>query len=504
MPRPPKRTYQHFLFIATVVAVAVSLAVYSAKDKSDRITSQQHILVQNEFNQFFTTVRAYAKMIVVNQSIETNRIPDIFEDTYLPIFQFRQISSTGQELIKFDRFGYNNLNDISTRTYWKEISSLAPGDWHVTPAQENWENDSISGEVIMTASNTFRFFHLMEERINGEQGSYLAFNVDFSRLAERFEYSGLHLCFLKERNSAEQHYQVDGFELLQNRIVHIAIGSRKYPILTLTSRYHLGYTVARTILAIILSALLYWSYLRKKHDADLKLHLEQQQNLFTTNWINMASHYFRHPVANISSSLELLILKGIISKDNKQVDNIFSSLEKFITIFNHIQKMNVLNKLEQRDLVDTSIQKIVDLLSSKCGDRLKIIVACDPNCMLTIDRETFLWALIEIVENAIQHGETEHVSLKIQTFKNTLRIYVIDDGVGMPQEFIEQLNQEQVKFKTDGMDSGNFGLGYYQVFRIMKQHEFHIAVESSNEQGTTIVIEVPTTKCFVPVVDTEA
>jgi hypothetical protein len=102
---------------------------------------------------------------------------NIISDLEFAIFQVRLIDQLGQEQLKIDKFGFNNKNDVSTRPYWKPVSLTEPGKWYITLAQENWENDPATGEVILTASQTFRFFYHMERDIWGYKKPYLVFNV---------------------------------------------------------------------------------------------------------------------------------------------------------------------------------------------------------------------------------------------------------------------------------------------------------------------------------------
>lgn len=494
MSNTPKLRIQHLLFLLAIVIVT-----FWAAGQITYIKAKQRFLVQenaidNEFNKFFTTVKAYSKMIVVNDAIDESRATEILEDPYFPLFQFRHICKEGKELLKVDSYGYMNLNDVSTRPYWKPMDQLQPGEWYVTVAQSNWENDSVSGTLIVTASETFRFFQRLPETVNGRDHSFLAYNVDYSKSATALEATFDNLSFENYRDDYKQGFHLNGFNLRNTHLVSVEDHGMVYPVVLVSSNYPLGYILLFTMLVVTLLVFFYLNWVRIKQSVDLELLMEQQQNSFTANWINMASHYFRHPVANITSNLELLTLKGIISKDQKEVVKMLGSLDEFLEIFNHLQKVNILNALNERKLHSVDLHSLVDTLGQNHSNQLEVSVLCDPKIELKLDRETILWAFTEIIENAVYHGRAQHISLNISTSYDTLLIRISDDGIGMNQDLIHQINTKDLDYKSNGIETGKFGLGYYQVVRIMEQHGFDLSIDGSKEQGTSILIKAPLEK----------
>lgn len=498
MSNTPKLRIQHLLFLLAIVIVT-----FWAAGQITYIKAKQRFLVQenaidNEFNKFFTTVKAYSKMIVVNDSIHESRAAKVLEDPYFPLFQFRHICKEGKERLKVDSYGYTNLNDVSTRPYWKPMDQLQPGEWYVTLAQSNWENDSVSGTLIVTASETFRFFQRLPETVNGRDHSFLAYNVDYSKSATALEATFDNLSFENYRDDYKQGFHLNGFNLSNTHLVSVEDHGMVYPVVLVSTNYPLGYTLLFTMLVVTLLVFFYLNWIRIKQSVDLELLMEQQQNSFTANWINMASHYFRHPVANITSNLELLTLKGIISKDQKEVVKMLGSLDEFLEIFNHLQKVNILHALNERTLNSVDLHSLVHTLSQSHSNQLKISVVCDPKIELTLDRETFSWAFTEILENAIYHGRAQNITLNISELRGTLLLRINDDGVGMDESLVDQINRKEIEIKSDGIETGKFGLGFYQVVRIMDQHGFELSIDETVRRGTSILIKVPQEKCRIP------
>lgn len=101
------------------------------------------------------------------------------------LFQFRVIRSDGEEMYKYDEYGFDNFNNVSTRPYWESAIATSPGNWSTSDATPNWENDSISGEVITTAASTIRIFYRYPDTLMGMQQPLLAFNLKFDTFIEK-------------------------------------------------------------------------------------------------------------------------------------------------------------------------------------------------------------------------------------------------------------------------------------------------------------------------------
>jgi len=71
-----------------------------------------------------------------------------------------------------------------------------------------------------------------------------------------------------------------------------------------------------------------------------------------------------------------------------------------------------------------------------------------------------------------------------------VRISVIDDGVGISPEVKERIFDPFFTTKTPGQGTG---LGLATVYGIMSQVKGRISVESAVRQGTTLIIELPST-----------
>lgn len=104
-----------------------------------------------------------------------------------------------------------------------------------------------------------------------------------------------------------------------------------------------------------------------------------------------------------------------------------------------------------------------------------------------------------LVENAINHGIYNYVSggkiiMRIDDFNDTIRIFVQDNGVGMPQETLETFNDNFAKGYTGNRLIQNHGIALYNInnrFRLIFGKDYGIHLFSTENIGTTAEITFP-------------
>jgi signal transduction histidine kinase len=105
--------------------------------------------------------------------------------------------------------------------------------------------------------------------------------------------------------------------------------------------------------------------------------------------------------------------------------------------------------------------------------------------------------LTNLIGNALQHGsERSIVTVNVQGGDEEITIAVHNRGPAIPSEqlngiFNPMKSQEPAGSSAGGGQSGNLGLGLYIAERIVNAHKGTIAVESSDELGTTFTVHLP-------------
>lgn len=116
-----------------------------------------------------------------------------------------------------------------------------------------------------------------------------------------------------------------------------------------------------------------------------------------------------------------------------------------------------------------------------------------------LEREIPKLTIQPIIENAIQHGLYNEksggvISLRIKRNDGCIQIYVHDNGIGIPQERLDQLNQEILcphekgkKQKTSGIALSNIN----QRIRLLYGEIYGVCVYSTEGVGTTVMVSIP-------------
>ncbi|MDQ7795180.1 MAG: ATP-binding protein, partial [Spirochaetia bacterium] len=141
------------------------------------------------------------------------------------------------------------------------------------------------------------------------------------------------------------------------------------------------------------------------------------------------------------------------------------------------------------DRADEVVREVAELMSKEAeSQNIRVITKFDadlPDVM--IDRKYLKQALLNIVKNAIAampEGGTLTISVSVRN--DELLIAVSDTGIGIPEELLAKIFEPYFTTKESGT-----GLGLTITFKIIKEHNGEITVESSPGIGSTFTIHLP-------------
>lgn len=103
--------------------------------------------------------------------------------------------------------------------------------------------------------------------------------------------------------------------------------------------------------------------------------------------------------------------------------------------------------------------------------------------------------LLPLLENAIEHGLSEKASDKQVKITGCMKesvmcLRIIDNGIGMPQEMIEDIMNDKQEHKK----GNHMSIGIQNVNKRLKLkygEEYGIRLESREGEGTCVSIEIP-------------
>ena len=215
----------------------------------------------------------------------------------------------------------------------------------------------------------------------------------------------------------------------------------------------------------------------------MNLNKRQAQYLALQNQIN--PHFLYNTMDGIRSEA---LIAGL--------DNVADMTESLATFFRYTIS-NVENLVTVEQELD-NCRNYFKIQQYRFGDRLRLKILSEDNCLLYLLPKL---TLQPILENSIIHGTEMKLgagstTIRIKRTDLRLLIEVEDDGVGMDEETLEELNRKL----NSGMESlsqaqkSSGGIALVNVnnrIRLLFGQEYGIHVYSVKNVGTTVAVSLP-------------
>lgn len=195
-------------------------------------------------------------------------------------------------------------------------------------------------------------------------------------------------------------------------------------------------------------------------------------------------------------------LEGIRGETlNAGLENVAKMTEALATFFRYTIS-NVENLVTLEDEL-SNIYNYYIIQQYRFGDRVNFSVEYDSEGEEEILRYRLPKLTLQpIVENAIYHGIERkigkgHLRIKVETTPNRLIIIISDDGIGMTEESLTEinnkLNSSSLEYiKSDGKKKGGIAIvNVNNRIRLLFGEEFGIYIYSTLNVGTDVEITLP-------------
>ncbi|ABR46521.1 integral membrane sensor signal transduction histidine kinase [Alkaliphilus metalliredigens QYMF] len=219
----------------------------------------------------------------------------------------------------------------------------------------------------------------------------------------------------------------------------------------------------------------------------------QQQQRFIDN----LTHELRTPLTSIIGYAEYLLKAEYDSKTfNKGLSYIHSEGNRMLKLAKTLMDMILVRErslqLEEEHVMSllVMIQNIMKVKAEKKGVILKVQ---GENLKISIDKELFKVAIINLVDNAInasQEGQT--VTMGVEKTPQKISLYIKDEGKGMAEWELNRVIQPFYRVdKSRSRKDGGIGLGLAICYQIVKEHGAIFEIESEIGKGTKIKVDFP-------------
>ena len=206
---------------------------------------------------------------------------------------------------------------------------------------------------------------------------------------------------------------------------------------------------------------------------------------------NRMSAFLVHDLKNVQAQLALITTNAEKHRDNPEfVNDVFetveSATERLAKVLSQLRKKQVEQSTHRKVSLSEIIQKVV----SQCNvQQPKVTFLHDGNCHSLIDDESFHSVMHHLIQNSQEATENHGwVKVTLAEKKRTIRITIEDNGCGMSEEFINTR-----LFRPFDTTKGNagMGIGVFEAKQFFESMAGIIKVESTPNQGTVFIIDLP-------------
>lgn len=246
-----------------------------------------------------------------------------------------------------------------------------------------------------------------------------------------------------------------------------------------------------TILAVLMFMYALWVILKQQKLTDLQ-----------KDFINNMTHEFKTPISSIKIASDYIVGESrekndrlqkyatIIKEQNERLNN---QVEKVLNIA-RLEKDQFRLNIENIELVDF-VDRIVAMEKIKFDEKEGQIRFDRPGAPIQIkaDRLHLSNVLSNVIDNAFKYcKKTPDVVVSLRRSDDHVMLCVRDKGIGIRRENLRKIFDKFYRVSTGNVhDVKGFGLGLYYVKNICDAHDWKIDIESTEGEGTEVMIAVP-------------
>ena len=220
-------------------------------------------------------------------------------------------------------------------------------------------------------------------------------------------------------------------------------------------------------------------------------------------FIGNVAHELRTPLSIIKTNIEVALLEGRLdSKLREALLGNVDELDRTSDIINNLLSLNTLLNPERVEFSNVDLGDVVDAALVKLS-----ALAHQKNIKLFVTRAEFLLvsgnstALEQVAMNLIKNAiiytpQGGRVDISIApNYYGHIELRIHDTGIGISREDIFHVFEPFYRAdRSRSRAHGGSGLGLTIVSELVKLHRGKITIQSTEKQGTTVVVSLPVGK----------
>jgi len=209
---------------------------------------------------------------------------------------------------------------------------------------------------------------------------------------------------------------------------------------------------------------------RKRIEKELGAHREH---------IKLINKILRHDIINDLSVIHSALRLYGRSKKEELLEEISAHVNKSVELINRMRDLEIFISAHR----GLKMYSVTEVLKKVFLSYPAIAVNIEGECQVLAD-ESLDSVLDNIISNAVVHGKTDRIDIKMGGRGEYCEIQIADYGVGIPEEVKAQIFEESFVFG----ETGGTGLGLYIVKKAMENYGGHVRVEDNRPRGAVFVL----------------
>jgi len=240
--------------------------------------------------------------------------------------------------------------------------------------------------------------------------------------------------------------------------------------------------------------------IKQKEDEAQKIEIAKDE------FLAMITHELKTPLVPIQGYADILLggHLGELNKNQKErVEIIKSSSESLLQLISDLldaQKLELGQlkiKAQVNNLKSTLDKAITAIAPQAISDQVELTHNLKGDSYALYDEERIQQVLANLIKNSIRavQPKTGKVEVLVEDYKNDYKIYVRDNGKGIPKTAMDKIFKKFYQVDTSTTrEKGGSGLGLAISKGIIEAHGSEIQFESELGRGTTFSFILPKTQ----------
>ncbi len=240
--------------------------------------------------------------------------------------------------------------------------------------------------------------------------------------------------------------------------------------------------------------------LSAKNELIESLKIEKEFSELKSRFVSMISHEYRTPLTVILST-SYLLEHYFRSQDEEKFSNglfkIQKSVQSMTLLLEDVLKIgkseNDVSKVtfNSVDIIDLANEIVKEIKFIDKTNHNFICICNYKSLTFSTDEKLMNHILKNIIHNAAKYsGKDTTITMSLEVVNNTMKIVIIDEGIGIPEEDLNQLFEPFFRSGNVGAIEGT-GLGLSIVKRYVEALNGKIEVESEENVGSTFKMTFP-------------